>query len=84
MLGLLAMRLIIAGDPGVSMAGAFVVYIGQLVALVAILLLVRDRSWLEGAAFAAAALVQTVVLQVGQITGYARARHEVYPQGGAR
>ena len=83
-LGLVAMRLIIAGDPGVSMAGAFVVYIGQLVALVAILLLVRDRSWLDGAAFAAAALVQTVVLQVGQITGYARARHEVYPQGGAR
>ena len=83
-LGLVAMRLIIAGDPGVSMAGSLVVYIGQLIVLVAILLAVRDRSWLHGAAFAAAAVAQTVILQVGQVIGYSRARHEIYPEAGAR
>lgn len=84
LLGLVAMRLIIAGDPGASMAGSLVVYIGQLIVLVAVLLVVRDRSWLHGAAFAAAAVAQTVVLQVGQVIGYSRARHEIYPEGSAR
>ncbi|OAB86209.1 hypothetical protein AWH69_15035 [Janibacter melonis] len=81
--GLLAMRLIMTGDPGTTMAGALVVYIAQLVILVAVLLAVRDQEWLHGAAFAASTVAQTVVLQVAQITGYARARHEIYP-GGAR
>lgn len=83
LLGLVAMRLIMAGDPGVSMAGSLVVYIGQLILLVAILLAVRGADWLHGAAFAAAAVAQTVVLQVGQVVGYSRARHEIYPEAGA-
>ncbi|WP_252976416.1 hypothetical protein [Janibacter melonis] len=82
-IGLLAMRLIMTGDPGATMAGALVVYIAQLVILVAVLLAVRDQEWLHSAGFAAATVAQTVVLQAGQIAGYARARHEIYP-GGAR
>ena len=58
-------------------------YIAQLVILVAVLLAVRDQEWLHSAGFAAATVAQTVVLQAGQIAGYARARHEIYP-GGAR
>ncbi|WP_191563863.1 hypothetical protein [Janibacter melonis] len=83
LVGLVAMRLIMSGDPGATMAGALVVYIGQLIILVAVLLAVRDQEWLHSAGFAAATVAQTVVLQAGQIAGYARARHEIYP-GGAR
>lgn len=82
-LGLLAMRAVIAGQEVLAMVGAFVVYLGQLILLVAVILILRGQSWVDGPALAAAAIIQTIVLQVGQITGYLRARHEIYPQGGA-
>ena len=83
LLGLLAMRVVIVGHAGMSMAGAFVVYLGQLILLVAAILVLRDQSWVDGRALALAAIVQTVASQVGQIAGYVRARHEIYPHGGA-
>ncbi|WP_370893511.1 hypothetical protein [Janibacter sp. GXQ6167] len=83
LLGLLAMRAVISGHAGLTMAGAFVVYLGQLILLVAAIMVLREQSWVDGRALAFAAIVQTVALQVGQITGYLRARHEIYPQGGA-
>lgn len=77
--GHLAVRTIIAGEPGLSIAAAFVVYLGQLIALVAVFLVLRRAGWVDGRAFAAAAVVQTVVWQVGQVVGFRRARHEIYP-----
>lgn len=82
LVGLLAISLVVAGDPGLSMAGAAVVYLGQLILLVAAIALLREAVWLEGAITAGSAVVATLLLQVGQLTGYARARHLVHPQGG--
>ncbi|MDC5697359.1 hypothetical protein OO014_08835 [Intrasporangium calvum] len=77
--GAQGMRAVIAGDAGLSMAGALVVYIGQLIALVAVFLALRGAEWLDGRAFAAAAIIQTLVWQVGQVVGFRRGRHEIYP-----
>ena len=78
-LGHLAVRAVVAGEPGLSIAGAFVVYLGQLIALVAVFLVLRRAGWVDGRAFGAAAIIQTIVWQVGQIIGFRRARHEIYP-----
>lgn len=82
LVGLVAISLVVAGDPGASMAGAGVVYLGQLILLVAAIAVLREASWLDGTIAAASAVVATLLLQVGQLTGYVRARHVVYPQGG--
>ena len=64
------------------MAGALVVYLGQLIALVAVLLVLRDQPWLHGRAFALGAIITTVAVQVGQVSGYARGRHTLFPAAG--
>ena len=78
-LGHVGVRAVVAGEPGLSIAGAFVVYLGQLITLVAVFLVLRGAGWLDGRAFAAAAIVQTLVWQVGQVVGFRRGRHEIYP-----
>lgn len=82
LVGLVAISLVVAGDPGASMAGAGVVYLGQLILLVAAIAVLREAAWLDGTIAAVSAVVATLLLQVGQLTGYVRARHVVYPQGG--
>lgn len=84
LLGVLAMTALIHGEPRLSLAAAFVVYVGQLVLLVGVLLALRGQEWLDGPAFTLGAIVETVLLQAGQIVGYTRARHEIFPQGEAR
>lgn len=80
--GLLAVSAVVSGHPSIAMAGALVVYIGQLILLVAALLALRGADWLDGRAFAIGAVAETLVVQVGQIVGYTRARHEIYPNAG--
>ena len=82
LLGVVAISLVVAGDPGASMAGAGLVFMGQIIVLIAAIALLREAAWLDGPITAAATVVQVVLIQVGQLTGYVRARHEVYPQGG--
>lgn len=82
LLGLVAIRAVLAGDAGISMAGAFVVYLGQLMLLAAAILVLAEQPWLEGPVLAVAVVVQTVLLQVGQIHGYVRSRHVLYPESG--
>ncbi|KGN35059.1 hypothetical protein N802_02380 [Knoellia sinensis KCTC 19936] len=84
--GLLGITAVVLGPAATSMAGAGVVYLGQLILIVAVVLALRSVDWLDGRAFALAAIVQTLVMQVGQIAGYLRARHEIHPgalDGGA-
>jgi hypothetical protein len=85
--GLVGITAVVMGPAATSMAGAGVVYLGQLVLIVAAVLALRGADWLDGRPFALSAIVQTVVMQVGQIVGYARARHEIAPgsleRGGA-
>ena len=78
LVGLLAISLVVSGEPGMSTAGAGVVYLGQLILLAAALLILRDAPWLEGRYTATAAIIATVALQTGLIVGYARSRHLVY------
>jgi len=82
LVGLLAISLVVSGDPGASMAGAGVVYLGQLILLVATIAVLRETAWLEGTLAAVSAIVATVLLQVGQLAGYVRSRHVIYPQAG--
>ncbi|MDF2094067.1 hypothetical protein P0Y31_17085 [Knoellia sp. 3-2P3] len=80
--GLLGIGAIVAGHPSISMAGAFVVYLGQLILLAAVVLALRDAAWLDGRAFAIGAVVTTVLAQVGLVLGYTRARHVIFPDAG--
>jgi hypothetical protein len=77
--GHFGVRAVVAGEPGLSIAGAFVVYLGQLITLVVVFLVLRRAGWLDGRAFAAGAIVQTLVWQVGLVVGFRRGRHEIYP-----
>ena len=81
-IGLLGIAAIVSGHPAVSMAGAFVVYLGQLILLAAVVLALRDAAWLDGRAFAIGAVVTTVLAQVGLVLGYTRARHVMFPDAG--
>ena len=78
-LGHLGVSAVVSGPVGMSMAGAFVVYLGQLIVLVAVFLVLRTQPWLDGPAFTGAAVVETLAWQVGQLVGFRRARHEIYP-----
>ena len=82
LLGVIAISLVVAGDPGASMAGAGLVFMGQIIVLIAAIAMLTQMGWLEGPVAAAATVIEVVLLQVGQLVGYVRARHEVYPQGG--
>ena len=82
LLGLLGIAAIVAGHPSIAMAGALVVYVGQLVLLAAVVLALRDAAWLDGRAFVIGAAGTTVVMQVGLVAGYTRARHVLYPGAG--
>lgn len=75
--GILGISAVVAGDTNLSMAGAAVVYIGQIILIIAALLVLRDRGWMDGRAFAIAAVAQVLVMQVAQVVGYSRGRHIV-------
>lgn len=79
--GLVAISLIVAGDVGTSMAGAGVVYLGQLIILVAAVAVLREMTWLDGRTAALSAVAAAVLLQVGVIAGYVRSRHLIHPAG---
>ena len=82
LLGVVAISLVVAGDPGASMAGAGLVFMGQIIVLIAAIAVLRQTDWLLGSVTAAATVVEVVLLQIGQLAGYVRARHEIYPEGG--
>ena len=73
--GLLAISAVVAADAALSMAGAGLVYLGQLILIVVALLLFRERGWLDGDAFAYGAIAQVLVMQVALVVGYVRGRH---------
>ena len=77
LVGILGISVVVAGDANLSMAGAAVVYIGQIVLIVGALLALRNVDWMEGRAFAIGAIVQVIVMQVAQVLGYNRGRHIV-------
>jgi len=87
--GLVSIKVVVDGQPGFSLPGAMIVYFGQLIAVVFVIVLLRGASWLDGRVFAASVLAEGLVWQIGQITGFLRGRHQIYdgpsvqtPQGG--
>jgi hypothetical protein len=80
--GLFAITKVVEGPPGLSIAGALVVYFGQLVILLFVIVWLRDARWLDGRAFVAAVLAEGLIWQIGQVTGFLRARHPIYDQAG--
>lgn len=86
LVGLLGITSVVMGPAATSMAGAGVVYLGQLVIILAVVAVLTRVDWLDGRAFALSAIAQTLVMQVGQVVGYVRSRHEIHPgslDGGA-
>lgn len=77
LVGILGISAVVAGDTNLSMAGAAIVYTGQIILIIAALLVLRDRDWMDGRAFAIAAVAQVLVMQVAQVIGYNRGRHIV-------
>lgn len=77
LVGILGISAVVAGDANLSMAGAAIVYIGQILLIVAALLALRGQEWMQGRAFAIGAIVQVIVMQVAQVVGYSRGRHIV-------
>lgn len=77
--GLAGITAVVLGPAATSMAGAGVVYLGQLILIAAVILALRGVDWLDGRAFALSAIIQTLVMQAGQVIGYLRARHEIHP-----
>lgn len=82
--GLLAIGKVVDGQPAFSIAGALVVYFGQLIAVLTVIVALRGAAWLDGRAFAAAVLAEGLTWQVGQITGFLRGRHQIYDQASVR
>ena len=48
LLGILGISAVLAGDANLSMAGAAIVYIGQILLIVAALLALRGQEWMQG------------------------------------
>lgn len=84
-LGFAGITVVTNGPTALSMAGAAIVFLGQLILVVAAIAALRDAHWLHGAALSMAAIAQVVLLQVGQVVGYLRARHVLllHAPGGA-
>lgn len=76
--GLLAIKLVVDDQPALSIAGAMVVYFGQLIAVIFVVVLLRGSSWLDGRVFAGAVIAEGLVWQIGLITGFLRGRQEIY------
>lgn len=72
--GLFAIRLVLAGPAGMSMAGAFAVLIAQLVVMAMILVLLVQADWVDLPVLAICLVISGLVFQVGVVLGYLRAR----------
>lgn len=79
LVGLVGIRAVVSAHASLAMAGALVVYLGQLILLAAAAVLLGGAHWLDGTALAIAAALTTVLVQVGLVRGYARSRHVLFP-----
>ncbi|WP_226344439.1 hypothetical protein [Agilicoccus flavus] len=83
-IGVGALALVVAGPGAVarmSLLGAFVVYAGQLIALTALALALRDVEVIDRVGVAVGGIAACLAWQVGQIRGFTTSRALVF--GGA-
>ena len=71
-------RLVRDANPATFFAVAMAVYLGQVIALLLVILLFRDQAWVDGPALGVVAFVVTIVWQVFAMRALRRARIPVY------
>ena len=72
--GTWGLRFILGGGAGLALAGALVVYLGQLIAVTAAFFVLRQLAWVQPIPFALSAIAVTITWQIGAIAGFSRAR----------
>ncbi len=80
-------RLVRTANPAAFFAVAMAVYLGQVIALLLVILAFKDAGWVDGPALGIVAFVVTIVWQVFAMVALRRARVPVYdpqsdPEGG--
>ena len=71
-------RLVRSASPHAFFAVAMAVYLGQVIALLLVILAFKDADWVDGVALGVVALVVTLVWQVFAMRALRRARVPVY------
>lgn len=72
--GMIGIQWVLGVAPGFAVLGALGLYAVQVLLLVALALVLRDQSWLDGLAFGVGLLATGLAYQVGQVRGFLRAR----------
>lgn len=73
-LGVVGIRGVLAGPTATTMAGAFGVFVLQLVVLAAVIWSLGQTTWLEVVPLAVGFIVVGLVFQAGLVVGYLRSR----------
>lgn len=76
--GLMVMGRIVNSHPVSVLAGAFAVYLGQVLFLGIVIFSLSGQDWLDGLAFGLAVLAIALVWQIAQVTAFLRAPKPVY------
>lgn len=71
-------RLVRSASPHAFLAVAMAVYLGQVIALLLVIIVFKDADWVDGVALGAVALVVTIVWQVAAMLALRQARIPVY------
>ena len=71
-------RLVRTANPGAFFAVAMAVYLGQVIALLLVIIAFKDAGWVDGPALGVVAFVVTIVWQVFAMVALRRARVPVY------
>jgi len=71
-------RLVRSASPHAFLAVAMAVYLGQVIALLLVIMAFKDADWVDGVALGVVALVVTIVWQVAAMVALRRARIPVY------
>lgn len=76
-LGVVGIRGVLAGPTASTMAGAFGVFVLQMVVLAAVIWSLAQTTWLEVVPLAIAFVIVGLVFQAGLVVGFLRARAEL-------
>ena len=71
-------RLVRSASPHAFLAVAMAVYLGQVIALLLVIMAFKDADWVDGVALGVVAFVVTVAWQVFAMRAFRRARIPVY------
>lgn len=81
LIGMTGMKFVLGGAAGMSLAGAFVVYLGQLILLAVTLVALSRTGSIHPMSFVLNAIAQALAWQIGIIAGFTRARIPVVDGG---